>query len=187
MPRRGGFLFPAGVRVAQLPSRQNSGGKIMTWQVKLFNAHAFAPVEATQGEAALLVPSNRHDIYQRAGAWHFVGAYVTWRHGTSVEAVGLYQCIHYAVGDLIALDPQAEAQKRAHIACLAVKDIRMIQTQYLSAAEWRALGSVRQLPPALSQRDSAEWLLAGQVICLARAAVRLVRPETDQLFRMQLH
>jgi hypothetical protein len=159
----------------------------MTWQVKLFNAHAFAPVEATQGEAALLVPSNRHDIYQRAGAWHFVGAYTTWRHGTSVEAIGLYQCIHYAIGDLIALDSQPDTQKGAHIACLAVEDIRMIQTQYLSAAEWRALCAVRQLPPAIRQRDSAEWLLAGQVICLARHAVRLTRPETDQLFRVLHH
>lgn len=159
----------------------------MSWQVKLFNAHAFAPVEVMHGDAALLAPSNRHDIYQRNGAWHFVGAYTAWRHGTTVEAIGLYQCIHYAVGDLLALDPQVEAQACAQIACLAVKRIRMVQLQYLSAAEWNALCAVRHISPAFGRRDTAEWLLEGQVIALERAAVHLVRPETDQLFRMQHH
>jgi hypothetical protein len=157
----------------------------MRWQVKLFSAHTFEPVEARIGTGALLAPSNRHDIYQQGGAWHFVGAYTTWRHALPVEAICLYQCLHYATGDLIALDPCAESATADQVACLAVQHIRMIQTQYLSEAHWSALRAVRLIPPSFYRRDSAEWLLEGQIVHVERINVRFVRPETAQKFWVQ--
>ncbi|MFQ3535074.1 MAG: hypothetical protein SNJ58_04285 [Aggregatilineales bacterium] len=157
----------------------------MEWQVKLFSGHAFEPVRARHGSAALLAPSNRHDIYRQGEAWHFVGAYTTWRHNTAVQAICLYQCVYYATDDLIALDPHAEAAAIDRVACLAVKHIRMIQTQYLSQAQWSALCAVRHIPPTFYRRDNAEWLLEGQIVHLERADVHFMRPETAQRFWVQ--
>ncbi len=160
----------------------------MTLDVKLFNAHSFEPTAAfpPQGaHAALLAPSSRCDIYQQAAVWHFVGAYTAWRHYAAVEAVCLYQCVRYAVGDLIALDPQAEATHADQVACLAVSAIRMIHTQYLSAVAWQALRTVRHIPQAFTGRDHVQWYLEGQLVYHPHGAVRFARPEVAQKFWVQ--